>query len=49
MNEFYTLNDGTKIPKIGFGTYNEGRAVCSALNISMAKSYPKAERMHIIN
>ena len=23
MNEFYTLNDGTTIPKIGFGTYNE--------------------------
>lgn len=23
MNEFYTLSDGTKIPKIGFGTYNE--------------------------
>ena len=23
MNEFYTLNDGYKIPKIGFGTYNE--------------------------
>ena len=23
MNEFYTLNDGTEIPKIGFGTYNE--------------------------
>ena len=23
MNEFYTLNDGSKIPKIGFGTYNE--------------------------
>jgi len=23
MTEFYTLNDGTKIPKIGFGTYNE--------------------------
>ena len=23
MNEFYVLNDGTKIPKIGFGTYNE--------------------------
>ena len=23
MNEFYTLNDGTKIPKVGFGTYNE--------------------------
>ena len=23
MNEFYTLNDGTQIPKIGFGTYNE--------------------------
>ena len=23
MGEFYTLNDGTIIPKIGFGTYNE--------------------------
>ena len=23
INEFYTLNDGFKIPKIGFGTYNE--------------------------
>ena len=23
MNGFYTLNDGTKIPMIGFGTYNE--------------------------
>ena len=23
MNEFYTLSDGLKIPKIGFGTYNE--------------------------
>ena len=23
MNEFYMLNDGFKIPKIGFGTYNE--------------------------
>ncbi|MCR5474846.1 MAG: aldo/keto reductase [Lachnospiraceae bacterium] len=23
MKEFYTLNDGSKIPKIGFGTYNE--------------------------
>ncbi len=23
MNEFYTLNDGFQIPKIGFGTYNE--------------------------
>ena len=26
MNELYTLNDGTKIPKIGFGTYNENFA-----------------------
>ena len=23
MNEFYVLNDGFKIPKIGYGTYNE--------------------------
>ena len=29
----------------GFGTYNEGRAVCSAKNISMAKSWPIATRV----
>ena len=23
MNEYFVLNDGTKLPKIGFGTYNE--------------------------
>ena len=23
MDEFYTLNDGARLPKIGFGTYNE--------------------------
>ncbi|MBR4168628.1 MAG: aldo/keto reductase [Lachnospiraceae bacterium] len=23
LQEFYTLNDGSKLPKIGFGTYNE--------------------------
>ena len=23
IKEFYTLNDGSKLPKIGFGTYNE--------------------------
>ncbi|MBQ7506082.1 MAG: aldo/keto reductase [Lachnospiraceae bacterium] len=23
LNEFYTLSDGSKLPKIGFGTYNE--------------------------
>lgn len=23
FNEFYTLNDGSRLPKIGFGTYNE--------------------------
>ncbi len=23
LNEYYTLNDGSKLPKIGFGTYNE--------------------------
>ena len=29
----------------GYGTYNEGRAVCSAKNISMAKSWPVADRV----
>ena len=23
MDEYFVLNDNTKIPKIGFGTYNE--------------------------
>lgn len=36
MNEFYTLNDGFKIPKIGYGTYNEAfednkRAILQAI------------------
>ena len=26
MNEFFTLNDGSQIPKIGFGTYNDAFA-----------------------
>lgn len=26
MNEFFTLNDGSRIPKIGFGTYNDAFA-----------------------
>lgn len=42
------INNTKVVERYGFGTYNEGRAVCSALNISMAKSYPKAERMHLI-
>jgi len=33
------------IERYGFGTYNEGRAICSAKSISMAKSYPKPERV----
>jgi hypothetical protein len=33
------------IERYGFSTYNEGRAVCMAKNISMAKSYPAPLRV----
>ena len=39
------LNNTKIIERYGFGTYNEGRAVCSAKNISMAKSYATPERV----
>lgn len=29
----------------GFGTFNEGRAICCARNISMSKSYPTPQRV----
>lgn len=29
----------------GFGTFNEGRAICTARNIAMAKSWPTPERV----
>jgi hypothetical protein len=32
------------VERYGYGTYNEGRAICSAKNISMAKSWPMPER-----
>ena len=43
------LNNVKVIERYGFGTYNEGRAICSAKNISMAKSYATPERMILIN
>lgn len=43
------LNNVKVIERYGFGTYNEGRAICSAKNISMAKSYATPERTYIIN
>lgn len=36
------------IERYGFGILHEGRAVCSAKNISMAKSFPTPERSIII-
>lgn len=33
------------VERYGFGTLHEGRAVCSAKNISMAKSFPTPERV----
>lgn len=43
------LNNVKVIERYGFGTYNEGRAICSAKNISMAKSYATPERTYVIN
>lgn len=37
------------IERYGFGTLHEGRAVCSAKGISMAKSFPTPERVVIAN
>lgn len=37
------------VERYGYGTFNEGRAICSAKNISMAKSYPTPERSIILN
>lgn len=39
------LNNVKVIERYGFGTYNEGRAICAAKNISMAKSYSTPERV----
>lgn len=43
------LNNVKVIERYGFGTYNEGRAICSAKNISMAKSYSTPERTILLN
>lgn len=37
------------IERYGYGTFNEGRAICMAKNISMAKSWPVPERSYVIN
>lgn len=37
------------VERYGFGIYNEGNAICSAKNISMAKSFPTPERVITIN
>jgi hypothetical protein len=39
------LNNVKVVERYGFGTYNEGRAICSAKNISMARSYAQPERV----
>ena len=43
------LNNVKVIERYGFGTHNEGRAICSAKNISMAKSYATPERIITLN
>ena len=43
------LNNVKVIERYGFGTYSEGRAICSAKNISMAKSYATPERTIVLN
>lgn len=42
------LNNVKIIERYGFGTYNEGRAICAAKNISMAKSFATPERVYTI-
>jgi hypothetical protein len=42
------LNNVKIVERYGFGTYNEGRAICSAKNISMAKSFATPERVTVI-
>lgn len=37
------------IERYGFGVLHEGRAICSAKNISMSKSFPTPERAIILN
>ena len=37
------------IERYGFGVFNQGRAICSAKNISMAKSFPTPERIIQVN
>ena len=43
------LNNVKVIERYGFGTYNEGRAICSAKNIAMEKTYAIPERSIILN
>lgn len=37
------------IERYGYATLNEGRAICSARNVSMARSYPTPERTIVLN
>ena len=39
------INNIKMIERYGFGTHDEGRAVCTARNISLAKGYPTPERV----
>jgi hypothetical protein len=43
------INNIKMIERYGFGTHDEGRAVCSARNISLAKGYPTPERIIQVN
>lgn len=43
------INNTKVIERYGFGTYNEGRAVCLARGISMAKSFPTPERVKVLS
>lgn len=43
------ITNAKVIARSGFGTFNEGRAICSARNISMAKGYPLPIRNYQVN
>ena len=37
------------VEKYGYGCKDEGRAVALAKNISMAKSFPRPQRVQVLN
>lgn len=43
------INDIKMVERYGYGVQHEGNAICQAKNISMSKSYPRPERVVVVN